>query len=70
MRPWSQVEGLSPVDLEGVTLDEPEVGSIAELLPQDSITRKLRFLPSEIFDHVLLVSIDPASEGQHQKLRR
>jgi hypothetical protein len=24
----------------------------------------------EIFDHVLLVSIDPASEDQHQKLER
>ena len=36
----------------------------AELLPQGSI-----FL-LEIFDHVLLVSIDPASEDQHQKLQR
>jgi hypothetical protein len=36
-----------------------------QLLPQGSVTRKLRFLLLEIFDHVLLVSIDPASEGQH-----
>jgi hypothetical protein len=36
----------------------------AELLPQGSV-----FL-LEIFDHVLLVSIDPASEDQHQKLQR
>jgi hypothetical protein len=41
-----------------------------ELLPQGSITRKLRFLLSEIFNHVVLVSIDPASEDQHQKLQR
>ncbi len=38
----------------------------AELLPQGSITRKLRFLLLEIFDHVLLVSIDPASEDQQK----
>jgi len=43
---------------------------LAELLPQGSVTRKLRFLLSGIFDHVLLVSIDPASEDQHQKLQR
>ncbi len=36
----------------------------AELLTQGSITLKLRFLLSEIFDHVLLVSIDPASEAR------
>ncbi len=42
----------------------------AELLPQGSFTRKLRFLLLEIFDHVLLVSIGPASEDQHQKLQR
>jgi hypothetical protein len=36
----------------------------AELLPQGSV-----FL-LEIFDHVLLVSIYPASEDQHQKLQR
>jgi hypothetical protein len=36
----------------------------AELLPQGSIFRL------DIFDHVLLVSIDPASEEQHQKLQR
>ena len=42
----------------------------AQLLPQGPVTRKLRFLLLEIFDHVLLVSIDPASEDQHQKLKR
>jgi hypothetical protein len=42
----------------------------AELLPQGSIPRKLRLLLLEIFDHVLLVAIDPASEDQHQKLQR
>ena len=31
--------------------------------------RKLRFLLSEVFNHVLLVSIDPAREDQHQKLQ-
>jgi hypothetical protein len=36
----------------------------AELLPQGSV-----FL-LELFDHVLLVSIDPASEDQPQKLQR
>jgi hypothetical protein len=41
-----------------------------QLLPQGSVTRKLRFLLLEIFDHVLLVSIDPASEDRHQKLER
>jgi hypothetical protein len=41
-----------------------------ELLSQDSVTRKLRFLLLEVFDHVLRVSIDPASEDQHQKLKR
>ena len=42
----------------------------AELLPQGSVTRKLRFLLLEIVDHVLLMSTDPASEDQHQKLER
>jgi hypothetical protein len=42
----------------------------AKLLPQGSVTQKLRFLLLEIFDHILLVSIDPASEDQHQKLKR
>ncbi len=36
----------------------------AQLLAQGSV-----FL-LEIFDHVLLVSVDPASEDQHQKLNR
>ncbi len=42
----------------------------AQLLPLGSVTRKLRFLLLEIFDYVLLVPIDPASEDQHQKLQR
>jgi len=42
----------------------------AELLAQGSVTRKLRFLLLEIVDYVLLVPIDPASEDQHQKLKR
>ncbi len=36
----------------------------SELLPQGSV------LLLKIFDHVLLVSIDPASEDQHQELQR
>ena len=42
----------------------------AQLLPQGAVTRKLRFLLLEILDHVLLVSVDPASEDQRQKLQR
>jgi len=37
----------------------------AQPITQGSITRKLRFLLLEIFDHVLLVAIDPPSEDQH-----
>jgi hypothetical protein len=36
----------------------------AKLLPQGAV-----FL-LKVFDHALLVSFDPASEGQHQKLQR
>ena len=42
----------------------------AQPLAQGSVTRKLRFLLPEIFDCVLLVSIDPTSEDQHQKMQR
>jgi len=44
--------------------------SPAQLLAQGSVTRKLRFLLLKIFGHVLLVSIDPASEDHHQKMQR
>lgn len=60
----------SPADLFGLnressTLLIREAEPLpAELLPQGTI-----FL-LEIFNHVLLVSIDPASEDQHQKLQR
>lgn len=41
-----------------------------QLRAQYSVTRKLRFLLLEVLDHILLASIDPASEDQHQKLQR
>ena len=59
-----------PTDLFGLRresaallIGEPKSLS-AELVPQGSV-----FL-LELFDHVLLVSIDPASEDQPQKLQR
>ncbi len=42
----------------------------AQLLPQRSVTRKLRFLLLEVFDHILLMAIHPAGEDQHQELKR
>ena len=42
----------------------------AELLTQGSVTRRLCFLLLQIFDRVLLVPINPASEDQHQKSQR
>ena len=41
-----------------------------QLLPQGSVTRKLRFLLLEVFDHTLLMAIYPAGEDQHQELKR
>jgi hypothetical protein len=43
--------------------------SEAEPLPAELLTQGSIFL-LEIFDYVLLVPIDPASEDQHQKLER
>jgi hypothetical protein len=65
------LEEPSSTDLLGLHREPPAllIGEMeplpAELLPQGSVTRKLRFLLLEIFDHVLLVSIDPTSEDQH-----
>ncbi len=59
------LRGETPALLVGETKPFP-----THLLPQGSVTRKLRFLLLEIFNHVVLVSIDPASEDQHQKLQR
>ena len=41
----------------------------AELLPVELLAKGSVFL-LEIFDHVLLMSVDPASEDQSQKLKR
>jgi hypothetical protein len=59
-----------PTDLLGLRCEAAalmirEAESLSsELLPQGSI------FPLEIFDHVVLVPIDPAGEDQHQELQR
>jgi hypothetical protein len=42
----------------------------AELVTENSVTRKLRFLLLEILDHFLLVAAQPAGEKKDQELQR